>query len=210
VMPNPALEPTAASELRRLAVSSALCASEAAQRERWTSKGRAVRVTTALVAFTALLTSPLASPQSVLERAQRDEVFGSPDFDPQMEAAFRKARETLDGFLAIAKSPPPTVSSVSVKIGISERGKTEYLWITPFKATAAEFVGRVSNTPRWVRSVSRGQEIRFRREEIVDWMYIDTAERRMYGSYTTCALLKREPPADAEQYRQRVGLKCDV
>jgi len=33
--PNIALEPTAASGLRRLAVPSALCASAAAQRERW-------------------------------------------------------------------------------------------------------------------------------------------------------------------------------
>jgi len=35
--PNPPLEPTAASGLRRLAVPSALRASAAAQRERWAS-----------------------------------------------------------------------------------------------------------------------------------------------------------------------------
>ena len=34
-MPNPALEPTAASRLRALAVASTLCFSAAAQRERW-------------------------------------------------------------------------------------------------------------------------------------------------------------------------------
>jgi len=34
LLPNPALEPTAASGLRALAVPSALCASAAAQRER--------------------------------------------------------------------------------------------------------------------------------------------------------------------------------
>jgi hypothetical protein len=36
--PNPALEPTAASGLRRLAVPSSLRASAAAQRERWASE----------------------------------------------------------------------------------------------------------------------------------------------------------------------------
>jgi len=35
--PNPALEPTAASALRLLAMPSSLCSSAAAQRERWTS-----------------------------------------------------------------------------------------------------------------------------------------------------------------------------
>jgi hypothetical protein len=36
--PNPALEPTAASGLRRLAVPSSLRSSAAAQRERWASQ----------------------------------------------------------------------------------------------------------------------------------------------------------------------------
>jgi len=39
--PNPALEPTAASGRRRLAVPSSLRSSVAAQRERWASEGRA-------------------------------------------------------------------------------------------------------------------------------------------------------------------------
>src|SRR4051812_24737728 len=41
----------------------------------------------------------------VLDKAKRDEVFRVPQQDPAMEAAFQKARASMDEFLTIAREP---------------------------------------------------------------------------------------------------------
>lgn len=118
-----------------------------------------------------------ASAQSIVEKAKRDEVsFVAPDDpDPDMVAAFDKARATLDQFLAMAKAPPASVKSVAVKVAVVDGADREYFWIAPFSETAGGYSGTLNNQPRLVSNVTPGTQLRFRRNEIVDWMYIDSA-----------------------------------
>jgi hypothetical protein len=58
------------------------------------------------VLVTAASTFP-ASAQTLIDRAQRDELFLVPNEDPGMVAAMRKARTTLKDFLATASKPAP-------------------------------------------------------------------------------------------------------
>ncbi|MGZ8407195.1 MAG: hypothetical protein ACXWVJ_04125 [Caulobacteraceae bacterium] len=54
-----------------------------------------------------------------------------------------------------------------------------------------------------------GERIEFSRGQIADWTYIDGAKGQMVGNFTGCALLTKEPPAQAEEFKRLYGLQCD-
>ena len=145
-----------------------------------------------------------AGAETVLDRANRGAIGMVARDDPDMAAAMRKARETLPGFLALARVPPPTVTTLAVKVAIEDR---EFFWITPFEQRGAKFSGRINNTPHMVKTVRLGQTIEFSEDEIVDWTYYDSG--KSHGNFTACALLKREPRDQAEAFKQQFGLNCD-
>jgi uncharacterized protein YegJ (DUF2314 family) len=145
--------------------------------------------------------------QTMLDRAERDELFYVPHDDPQMAAAMRKARATLPEFLALARAAKPPTEGFSVKVAIPDGSGAEYFWIFPFEEKDGRITGKINNTPRSTRKVKMGQTIEFKQSEIVDWLYFD--DGKMKGNYTACALLKREPKQQAEAFKQRFGLECD-
>jgi len=145
---------------------------------------------------------------TLVERARRDEISKVAKDDPDMAAAFRKARETLPEFLALARAPRPTIDHVAVKVGIptGDDGK-EYFWLSPFEPRDGRYSGRINNTPRMAKTVKFGQVIEFSEDEIVDWLYLE--DGKMRGNFTACAMLKREPADQAEAMRKEFGLSCD-
>ena len=170
------------------------------------SHGKGLLIFFAIVAVALIALKPRTG---ALLRAQSDDVITVSDDDPIMQAAFKKARDTLDDFLALSAAPKPNTESYAVKIGISEGDQTEYFWIAPFTWIGEKFSGRINNTPRTVSNVSEGQEIQFERSEIVDWTYENTLEQRMYGNFTACALLAHESEEEAAAVKKEYGLNCD-
>lgn len=158
----------------------------------------------------ACIAVPELGAKDLVEKSRRDEIVRMSDDDPAMAQAFRKAKATLDQFLKIAASPPPNATSFAVKIAISDDKETEYFWILPFTRTGESFKGKLNNTPHLVRHVSEGQEIQFKKSEIVDWTYVDRSARRTYGNFTACALLTQEAPEEAAKFRKHYGLECDL
>jgi uncharacterized protein YegJ (DUF2314 family) len=159
-----------------------------------------------LIAALLVLAGPVGA-ESLLDRAKRDAIATVLDGDPDMDAAMRKARETLPKFLALVRSPRPTITSFSVKIGIPYPEGKEYFWMSPFELRKDDIIGRINNTPRLVKSVKLGQAIIFKEKDIVDWLYREGG--RMFGNFTACALLKREPREQAEAFMKQFGLSCD-
>jgi uncharacterized protein YegJ (DUF2314 family) len=157
----------------------------------------------------AFLVASNSFSESVLDRAKRDEIVMVPDEDPAMAAAFKKARATLDDFLVLAKNPPPHLRTIAVKVGLRDKKETEYFWIVPFREESTGFAGRLNNEPRLVKTVKMGQEIRFTKQEIVDWMYVDTLKKKMEGNFTVCALLTRESREEAAKMKKQMGIECD-
>lgn len=149
-----------------------------------------------------------ARAQTVIDRAQRDELFLVPNEDPGMAAAMRKARATLKDFLAIAAKPGPAMKGFSVKVPVREGKAAEYFWITPFEPKDGRFTGRINNTPRTVRNVKAGQTIAFGEEEIADWLYLDND--KMKGNFTACVLIRNAPKDQQDAFKKRYGLDCDA
>ena len=163
--------------------------------------------------FVALLLAAAAWPtlaQTVIDRAQKDDLVFMSDTDPAMSKAFARARATLDSFLELAKSRTPEYTSFSLKVGIADKGNTEYFWVNSFEQKAdGTFEGEIGNEPRMVKTVKLGQRYAFPRGHIVDWTYIDRQQRRMVGNFTLCALLTKESKQDAEATKRRFKLDCD-
>lgn len=128
--------------------------------------------------------------------------------DPRMLAAFKKARDSLDEFLAISDSPPPNTDSFAVKVAVAQGSQREYFWISPFSHQGDSFSGRINNTPRVVSNVAEGQEIQFRRSEVVDWTYENTAEQKVYGNFTACVLLADASERELAEFKTIYGIDC--
>lgn len=155
----------------------------------------------------SLFASHAGQAQTVLQKAERDEIAMVAKDDPTMAEAMRKARATLGDFLTIAAAPKPSMGNFAVKVAVHDGDQNEYFWIAPFTNDNGRFSGRINNKPEMVHTVKMGQLIAFDRDEIVDWMYMDGG--KMKGNYTACALLKSAPKNEAEEFKERFGLACD-
>lgn len=147
--------------------------------------------------------------QPLTERAKNDELAFMQDEDPAMQKALQAARATLDEFLEKAKAPPSGTSSYAVKIGIKEGNNTEYFWVNELATAGDELTGKINNEPRMVKLVKFGETYKFSKSQIVDWTYLDRTNRKMAGNFTACALLSKEPPAEAEAMKKHYGLNCE-
>lgn len=162
------------------------------------------------LAFIAVAVSlGTANAQTLVERVKRDEIAHMSSEEPAMRSAFEKARASLDTFLAQAKSPAPGTDRYALKVAISDGENTEYFWVIDFAGDSKQFTGVLNNEPRLVMKHRYGERIAFRRDQIADWTYMDAPQRRMHGNFTACALLTKEPPAQAAEFKRQYGLRCD-
>ena len=159
------------------------------------------------ISLIVLTNAAPVSAQSLLEKARRDQIARVPTADPEMETAFRKARATLKDFLVLVRTPRPSITNYAVKIGVPDRGETEYFWISRFIQKDGLLIGKIDNTPRFVRNVSEWQMLSFKESDVVDWLYREG--EKMIGNYTACVLVKREPPIQAEAFKKQYGLDCE-
>jgi uncharacterized protein YegJ (DUF2314 family) len=144
---------------------------------------------------------------TLVRKAERDELVILAMNDPVMTAAIHRARKTLPQFLALARNPRPTMAGFAVKIAILADNGAEFFWIHPFAHVEERFIGQINNTPRSVMNLKMGNTVAFVRNEIVDWMYMDAGT--MKGNYSARAILKSAPPKDRKAFKRRFGLDFD-
>lgn len=160
------------------------------------------------IAAPLLLLSALACTQSMTERARNDEVTNMQSEEPALRRAMEKAQATLDDFLTKANQLPAGTSSYALKVRVEEGRDTEYFWLNEFTWSDGSFTGRINNEPRLVKSIKLGQIVKFNRSQIADWKYFDEKKGKTFGNFAACALLSKEPPAQAEEIKRREGLDC--
>ncbi len=127
--------------------------------------------------------------------------------DPEMAAATAQARATLDDFLALHDNPRAGTGAYRLKVRFAAPGNvTEHMWVTAFHATPEGFEGELADEPEYATDVKNGQTVRFSRDRISDWGYVDNGHQK--GSFTVCVLFKRMPAAEVKQYREQYGFDC--
>lgn len=164
---------------------------------------------TRILSVCLLVTAPLVGAQSISEKAEKDEVVVRRDDDPEMRKALSRAQKTLPEFLKLVANPKPGTSSYALKVGISDGANTEYFWVGDIIRNGSAFTGTLNNEPRLVKIHKNGDRISFGEKQIADWIYIDELNKKMMGNFTACALLSKEPPAQAAAFKQQYGLSCE-
>lgn len=127
--------------------------------------------------------------------------------DRMMSAAVQSARDSLPGFLALARRPGPNMERFAVKIALLGDGGPDYFWISPFAHVGERFIGQVNNATSTLAGLKKGCSITFGRHDIVDWMYMDAG--MMKGNYSARAILKAALPRDRDAFKRRFGLEFD-
>jgi uncharacterized protein YegJ (DUF2314 family) len=127
--------------------------------------------------------------------------------DPVMSAAMQSARESLPGFLALARHPGPTMERFAVKIALLGDGGPEFFWIYPFAHVGDRFIGQIGNTSLTLAGPKKGGTITFGKRDIVDWTYTDAGVTK--GNYSARAILKTALPRDRAAFKRRFGLEFD-
>lgn len=159
------------------------------------------------VALAALSAAAVA--EGIADRAVKDETVRMSDEEPAMRRAFERAAKTLPEFLQLASNPREGTTAYALKVAISDGRNTEYFWVNRFSKDGEVFSGVLNNEPRLVKKHKLGERITFKQAQIVDWTYVDSVNRKMVGNFTACALLTREPPAEAAAFKRQYGLSCD-
>lgn len=164
-------------------------------------------------AESAVSTKPAATQKKAEQKAdkkaeEKQEVVELNDQDPAMKAAFKKAQSTLDDFLKIQAANDPNIDVESVRVRLTEGKVTEYVWIHPFEKTADGYKGKANSVPSRLKKLAIGGEVKFKRDDIVDWTYYEIKARRMHGNFSTCVQLAKAPAAEVEALKKSYGLDC--
>ena len=156
-----------------------------------------------LLAALALLAAvaPLATPGIALAQTVKDpNVTEVRTNDEAMNAAMRKARDTLSRFIEMSKEKVP--SRYSIKMPLTTGGNTEHIWMVVTGYDGERFTGKLSNTPAFSETLQAGSTVDVAASEISDWMV--QREDGIYGAYTLRVLLPRLPKEQADAYRARL------
>jgi uncharacterized protein YegJ (DUF2314 family) len=162
-----------------------------------------------------LLVSALAAVAPAIGQVPKpgeDKLMFMADEAPMMRKAVLRAQSELDEFFRLAASPPETKDGFSLKVGLPLGGdEREYVWITDFKKLDdGRYVGVINNDVQLTEAFKLGDQYVFSRSQIIDWMYVDNAEEKMYGNYSLCALLSEQPGEDAARLLEYYQLDCKL
>ena len=167
--------------------------------------GRRARRGPVLMIAASGLAVALAACTAVAPADPRDPTI--PDNDYEMANAIREARRTLPDFFVVQAAPPANTIGFRLRISASDGVRSEFVWMMPFRRLSdTEFIGTVADQPAYLTQLTRGQELRFARSDIVDWGY--TANGHDIGSRTVCVMLNRMPKERGDQLRREHRMSC--
>ena len=147
---------------------------------------------------------------SVLSAQADDDFVLVQGDDAKMKAAFKKAKSSLSGFLKLVDKGKNTDSVYDAYVKVEDKGNIEYLWVTDVqKYNEVYYIGYVVSAPRLVKNVKNGATIGFKVEDIFDWQHYDKTKNKIYGGFTTCALMNPASQEDSE-YIKKYGMQCST
>ena len=152
-----------------------------------------------------------------------DPVPKVPKGDPAMSAAFARAAATLDEFFTKWRNPPPGAAGFTVKIGLKDVATPpgfaivrpdmpsaepiEWFWMHDLRQDTDGFAAEIGNQADMLRNVSGGETVRFKRQDIGDWMYFQ--DGKIVGNATACPALAQASVAERREVKEQYGIDCD-
>jgi uncharacterized protein YegJ (DUF2314 family) len=136
-----------------------------------------------------------------------DLAVAAPKDDPILEAARRKARDSLTQFTSRLQEPAPSQSHFSVKVAIKSGGMVHYLWLLNIKYLDGRFTGTLGPDARGLDPHHPGEMITVPAEEVFDWMYVDGG--KLVGGYSLRALRDQLSGKNREAFEKSMWFSFD-
>lgn len=145
-------------------------------------------------------------------------IFPAYEGDPEMDQAFKKARETFRFFWREMtwerRRIIPGLSMAAVKAAFSDPPevqaenpdavKVEHMWITDVDFDGRAIYGTLLNAPNWLQTYSEGDPVKFGGKQLSDWLYVCGDE--VCGGFTIDLLRSRMSPSERKEHDGAWGL----
>ena len=125
------------------------------------------------------------------------------DDDPEMNAAIKKARDTLPKFWQKFSQPRNGEQDFALKVRIVDGEGGEHFWLTDLERKDGKIFGTVNNEPEIVGNVKMGERREIPEADISDWLYV--REGKMHGNFTIRPLFKSMSPEEVKQLKQMLS-----
>jgi uncharacterized protein YegJ (DUF2314 family) len=132
------------------------------------------------------------------------QIVNVPNDDKVMEAAIKKARDTLPAFWSQVGNKQANESGHSVKLAYPKKGGNhEHIWAEVQSKSGDQVTATISNVPRDVTGIKKDQRVTVPVSMVSDWLY--WRDGRLHGAYTLRAVLGRMSKADADNWRAKLA-----
>jgi uncharacterized protein YegJ (DUF2314 family) len=132
------------------------------------------------------------------------QIISVPNDDAAMEAAITKAQASLPVFWETIAKPQPGDDRFAVKIKYATGSKSgEHIWAGDVKRAGANVTATISNTPRDIPNLKKGQRVTVPLDRVTDWMFF--RNDKIHGAQTLRVLLARMPPDQAADWKSKLA-----
>ena len=113
--------------------------------------------------------------------------------DPELEKAKQDALSKLDYFInSFNVHSKDTTYQYSLKIDFIDNGEHEHMWISLNKIMNGQFQGLLGNDPQIIKNIKFGDIVKVTKDQIEDWIIMDTKTNTWEGGYSVKVLQKRQ------------------
>ena len=128
--------------------------------------------------------------------------FALPESDERMIAAREMARVSAVGFIDALRSGKTSVSGFALRTA----GPGGQVWLRDVTYDGHTFRGRVSGPP-YRPGAAPGVEMKVKRADITDWMYLDSG--RMVGGFSVRATRDGLPPEKRAEFEKQLPFRIE-
>jgi len=113
--------------------------------------------------------------------------------DPELEKAKQDALLNLDNFIESYNAHSnDLVYEYYLKIDFIDNEEHEHMWVLVNKIENEQFEGVLSNEPQIIKNIKFGDLVKIKRDQIEDWIIMNTETDEMEGGYSVKVLQNRK------------------
>ena len=113
--------------------------------------------------------------------------------DPELEKAKQDALSNLDSFIESYNAhSSDLVYEYYLKIDFIDNEEHEHMWVLVNKIENEQFEGVLSNEPQIIKNIKFGDLVKIKRDQIEDWIIMNTETDEMEGGYSVKVLQNRK------------------
>jgi len=137
--------------------------------------------------------------QKKIEAAKKLSIFNE---------ARREAKSTFPTFLRkLNNKEKSRAYNYSVRLAFNTFGGEEYVWLNSLRYEEGVLFGLISNEPKRLQNIKKGDKIKIEETQLVDWMYF--YKDKLYGGFTIRAARNEMTAAEKAKFDKSFPVKIE-